>query len=92
MEADAQRFVFHHVELADEHACEGGVRVIPVRFGDGGRRLGGSDGRLLMEGRQRRRQILRRSRDKIHQPTVLQLRETLTSPVHLRHGDTARDG
>lgn len=85
MEADAQRFVFHHVELADEHTCEGGLGVILVCFGDAGRRLGRSDRWLLMEGRLRRRQILRRSSDEIHQSTVLQLRETLASPVHLRH-------
>lgn len=84
MEADAQRSVFHHDELADEHACEGGVCVILVCFGDGGRRLRWSDGRMLMERRRRWRQILRRSGDEIHQPAVLQLRETVTRPVGLR--------
>lgn len=88
MEADAQRSVFHHGELADEHACEGGVCVILVCFGDGGWRLRWSDGRMLMERRQRRRQILRCSGDKIHQPAVLQLRETLARPVSLRERES----
>ena len=90
VEADSQRLVLHHGELADKHGGGGRLHQVAVALADGGRGLGHGDGGLGVERGAGRRQVLGRPAHVVHQAAVLQLRQPLAATVPLMGGEASR--